>query len=82
MFQFQLFFISNTNTNYALNHKSFKSFKSYAAELFSIVENRLYSYAEDSTLVALVPSPGERVAVLESVNRDINWVSVCVTRGE
>ena len=35
----------------------------YTAELFSIVENKLYSYADDSTQVAVVPSPGERVAV-------------------
>ena len=35
----------------------------YTAELFSIVENKLYGYADGSTLVAVVPSPGERVAV-------------------
>ena len=28
----------------------------YTAELFSIVEHKLYGYAEDSTLVAVVPS--------------------------
>ena len=32
----------------------------YTAELFSIMENKLYGYADDSTLVAVVPSPGER----------------------
>ena len=48
----------------------------YTAELFSIVENKLYGYADDSTLVAVVPSPGERVVVLESMNRDLNRVSV------
>ena len=48
----------------------------HTAELFSIVENKLYSYADDSTLVAVVPSPGERVAVSESMNRDLNRVSV------
>ena len=48
----------------------------YTAELFSIVENKLYGYADDSTLVAVVPSPGERVAVSESVNQDLNRVSV------
>ena len=31
----------------------------YTTELFSIVENKLYGYADDSTLVAAVPSPGE-----------------------
>ena len=48
----------------------------YTAELFSIVENKLYGYADDSTLVAVVPSPGERVAVSESMNRDLSIVSV------
>ena len=48
----------------------------YIAELFSIVENKLYGYADDSTLVAVVPSPGERVAVSETMNRDLNSVSV------
>ena len=48
----------------------------YTAELFSVVENKLYGYADDSTLVAVVPSPGERVAVSESMNRDLNRVSV------
>ena len=41
----------------------------YTADLFSIVENKLFGHADDYTLVAVVPSPGERVAVL-------NWVSV------
>ena len=53
-----------------------QSFLLYTAELFSIVENKLYSYADDSTLVAVVPSPGERVAVSESMNHDLNRVSV------
>ena len=48
----------------------------YTAEIFSKVENKLFGYADDSTLVAAVPSPGERVAVLESMNRDLNRVSV------
>ena len=48
----------------------------YTAELFSIVENKLYGYADDSTLVAVVPSPGEREAVSESMNRDLNRVRV------
>ena len=48
----------------------------YTVELFSIVEKKLYGYADDSTLVAVVPSPGERVAVSESMNSDLNRVSV------
>ena len=55
----------------------------YTAELFSVVENKLYGYADDSTLVASVPSPGEWVAVSESLNRDLNSVrSRIVTCGE
>ena len=42
----------------------------YTAELYSIVENKLYGYADDYTLVAVVLSPGERVAVSEFLNRD------------
>ena len=45
-------------------------------ELFSIVENKLYGFSDDSTLAAVVPSPTERVAVTESMNRDLNRVSV------
>ena len=48
----------------------------YTAELFSVVENKLYGYADASTLVAVVSSPGERVAVSESMNRDLNRISV------
>ena len=48
----------------------------YTAELFSIAENKLYGYADDSTLVAVVPSSGERVAVSDSMNPDLNRVSV------
>ena len=48
----------------------------YTAELFSIVENKLYGCADDSTFIAVVPSPAERVAVTESLNRDLKRVSV------
>ena len=48
----------------------------YTAELFSIVGHKLYGYAVDSTLVAVVQSPGERVAVSESLNCDLNRVGV------
>ena len=37
---------------------------------------QLYGYADDSTLMAVVPSPGESLAVSESMNRDVNKVSV------
>ena len=34
----------------------------YTLELFSILENKLIGYADDSTLMAVVPFPGFRVA--------------------
>ena len=39
----------------------------YTSELFSILENKLNGYADDSTLMAVVPSPGFTVAVAESL---------------
>ena len=47
----------------------------YTSELFSIMENELIGYADDSTLVAVVPSPDVRIAVAESLNRDLSRVS-------
>ena len=35
----------------------------YTSELFSILENKLFSYGDDSTLMAFVPSSGVKVAV-------------------
>ena len=50
-------------------------FLMYTSELFSILENKLIGYADDSTLMAVVPSPGVRVAVAESLIRDLGRVS-------
>ena len=47
----------------------------YTSELFSILENNLIGYADDSTLMAVVPSPGVRVTVAESLIRDLGRVS-------
>ena len=47
----------------------------YTSELFSVLENKLIGYADDSTLIAVVPSPGLRVAVAESRSRDLVKVS-------
>ena len=47
----------------------------HASEIFSILENKLISYADDSTLMAVVPSPGVRVVVSESLIRDLGRVS-------
>ena len=47
----------------------------YSSELFSISGNKLIGYADYSTLMAVVPSPGVRAAVAESLNRDHSRVS-------
>ena len=54
----------------------------YTSELFSILENKLTGYADDSTSIAIVPFPGIRVTVAESLNRDLIRVNVwCVLWG-
>ena len=47
----------------------------YTSELFSFLENKLIGYADDSTLMAVVPSSGVRVAVAESWIPDFGTVS-------
>ena len=47
----------------------------YTSELFSLLENMLIGYADDSTLMTVVPSPGVRVTVAESQIRDLGRVS-------
>ena len=43
----------------------------YTSELFSILENKLIGYADDSTLIAVVPSQGVSVTVAESLSRGL-----------
>ena len=43
----------------------------YTSEFFSFLENKLIGYADDSTLIAVAPSPGVRVTVAEFLNRDL-----------
>ena len=45
------------------------------SKLFSILENKLICYADDSTLMPVVPSPGVRVTIAESLISDIGRVS-------
>ena len=47
----------------------------YTSKFFSILENKLIGYADDSTLIAVVPSPGLRGAVAESLSCDLVKVS-------
>ena len=56
----------------------------YTSELFSILENKLIGYADDSTLIAVVPSPGvsrNSVTVAESLTRVLvnvsEWCDLC-----
>ena len=45
------------------------------------MENRLYDYADDSTLLAVVRKPADRPAVAASLNRDLariqEWCNHC-----
>ena len=50
-------------------------FRLYTSELFSILDNKLIGYADDSTLIAVVPSPGVRVTVAKSLSHDLVKVS-------
>ena len=43
----------------------------YTSEMFELVDNRLYAYADDSTLLAVVRKPADRPAVAASLNRDL-----------
>ena len=56
----------------------------YTSELFSILENKLIGYADDSTLIAVVPSPGLRVALAESLSHDLmkasEWCDLMLVR--
>ena len=47
----------------------------YTSELFFILENKLIGYADDFILMAVVPSPGVRVAIAESLICDLGRVS-------
>ena len=48
----------------------------YTSEPFSILENKLIFYADDSTLMAVVPSSGVKVTVVVSLILDLDKVSV------
>ena len=43
--------------------------------IFSILENKLIGYADDSTLIAVVRSPGVRVTVAGSLSHDLVMAS-------
>ena len=41
------------------------------SEMFELMENRLYAYSDDSTLLAVIRKPADRPAVAASLNRDL-----------
>ena len=43
----------------------------YTSKIFELVEDRLYAYADDSTLLVIVSKPAGRPAVAASLNREI-----------
>ena len=43
----------------------------YTSEMFELVENRPYAYADDSTLLPVVHKPVDRPSVAASLNRDL-----------
>ena len=43
----------------------------YTSEMFDLVENRLFAYADDSTLLAVIRRLSDRPTVVVSVNRDL-----------
>ena len=47
----------------------------YTSEVYFILENKLIGYDDDSTLIAVVTSPGVIVAVAESLSHDLMNVS-------
>ena len=51
-----------------------KLFLLYTEKLFSVVGNKIHGYADDSTLVTVVPSISETITVTESLNNDLSRV--------
>ena len=46
----------------------------HTSEILELVENRLFAYADDSTLLAVVRKPADRPAVAASLNRDLTRI--------
>ena len=46
----------------------------HTTEMFELVENKLYAYADYSTLLAVVHKPADRPAVAASLNRDLDRI--------
>ena len=48
----------------------------YTSEMFALVMNRLYAYADDTTLLAVVRKPADRPAFAASLNRGMARIQV------
>ena len=46
-------------------------FMLYSSEMFELVVNRLFAYADDSTLLAVLRKPEDRSAIDASLNRGL-----------
>ena len=47
----------------------------YTHDMWIGLENQLTAYADDATLIAVIPSPDERQLVSESMNRDLSKIN-------
>ncbi len=47
----------------------------YISELFNIVHNDLYGYADDSTLVSVIDSSADRLTIAQSLDKDLERIS-------
>ena len=45
----------------------------YTSEMFDMVENRLFAYADDSTMLAVIRRPSDRPTVAASVKKSRLW---------
>ena len=60
----------------SLGHASYLLFILYIREMLELVGKRLFPYADDSTLLAVVRKPADRPAVASSLNRDFARIQV------
>ena len=49
------------------------------SDMWCGLDNKLVAYADDTTLYGIVNSPGDRVRVADSMNRDLYLKLLCVT---
>ena len=55
--------------------KRVEFFLFYTSEMFELVQNRLFAYADDSSLLAVVRKPADIPAVAASLNWDLAKLS-------